>query len=120
MAMAEKRKLFEDVGAGTPVAATPGLIAGKKGARRGIRVWLTIIFMLVAAMIVVGGLTRLTDSGLSITEWKPVAGAIPPLTEADWAAEFEKYKTSPEFQLQNSQMEIAAFKSIFWWEWGHR
>lgn len=118
--MAEKRKLFEDVGAGTPVAATPGLIAGKKGARRGIRVWLTIIFMLVAAMIVVGGLTRLTDSGLSITEWKPVAGAIPPLTEADWAAEFEKYKTSPEFQLQNSQMEIAAFKSIFWWEWGHR
>lgn len=118
--MAEKRKLFEDVGAGTPVAATPGLIAGNKGARRGIRVWLTIIFMLVAAMIVVGGLTRLTDSGLSITEWKPVAGAIPPLTEADWAAEFEKYKTSPEFQLQNSQMEIAAFKSIFWWEWGHR
>jgi len=75
---------------------------------------------LVAAMIVVGGLTRLTDSGLSITEWKPVTGAIPPLTEADWAAEFEKYKTSPEFQLQNSQMEIAAFKSIFWWEWGHR
>ncbi|MEY4305601.1 MAG: hypothetical protein RIT52_1776 [Pseudomonadota bacterium] len=120
MAMAEKRKLFEDVGAGTPVAATPGLIAGNKGARRGIRVWLTIIFMLVAAMIVVGGLTRLTDSGLSITEWKPVTGAIPPLTEADWAAEFEKYKTSPEFQLQNSQMEIAAFKSIFWWEWGHR
>lgn len=118
--MAEKRKLFEDVGAGTPVAATPGLIAGNKGARRGIRVWLTIIFMLVAAMIVVGGLTRLTDSGLSITEWKPVTGAIPPLTEADWAAEFEKYKTSPEFQLQNSQMEIAAFKSIFWWEWGHR
>ena len=118
--MAEKRKLFEDVGAGTPVAATPGLIAGNKGARRGIRVWLTIIFMLVAAMIVVGGLTRLTDSGLSITEWKPVAGAIPPLTEADWAAEFEKYKTSPEFQLQNSQMDVAAFKSIFWWEWGHR
>ena len=120
MAMAEKRKLFEDVGAGTPVAATPGLIAGRKGARRGIRVWLTIIFMLVAAMIVVGGLTRLTDSGLSITEWKPVTGAIPPLTEADWAAEFAKYKASPEFQLQNSQMDVAAFKSIFWWEWGHR
>lgn len=119
--MAEKRKLFEDVGA-TAASAVPqgGLIDGRKGARRGIRAWLVLIFLLVAMMIVVGGLTRLTDSGLSITEWKPVTGAIPPLSDADWAAEFEKYQTSPEFLLQNSQMGLDAFKSIFWWEWGHR
>lgn len=121
--MATKRKLFEEVGAGGPSAATPqgGLIDGRgKGARRGIRAWLLVIFALVALMIVVGGLTRLTDSGLSITEWKPVTGAIPPLTAADWAAEFAKYQASPEFQLQNTAMTLDQFKSIFWWEWGHR
>lgn len=119
--MAEKRKLFEDVGAATaPAAPQGGLIDGRKGARRGIRIWLVSIFLLVAAMIAVGGLTRLTDSGLSITEWRPVTGAIPPLSEADWAVEFEKYKASPEFQLQNSRMELEEFKFIFWWEWGHR
>lgn len=119
--MAEKRKLFEDVAAtAAPVAARPGLIDGRKGARRGIRVWLVALFLLVAVMIVVGGLTRLTDSGLSITEWRPVTGAIPPLSEADWQAEFDKYKTSAEFQLQNSAMGLAEFKVIFWWEWGHR
>ena len=121
--MATKRKLFEEVGAGGPaVAVSPGgLIDGRgKGARRGIRAWLLVIFALVALMIVVGGLTRLTDSGLSITEWKPVTGAIPPLNAADWAAEFAKYKASPEFQLQNTAMTLDEFKSIFWWEWGHR
>ncbi|MCF8511992.1 MAG: COX15/CtaA family protein [Rhodobacteraceae bacterium] len=119
--MAEKRKLFEDVAAtAAPVAPQGGLIDGRKGARRGIRVWLVAIFLLVAMMIAVGGLTRLTDSGLSITEWKPVTGAIPPLNAADWALEFEKYQASPEFQLQNSHMALEDFKSIFWWEWGHR
>ena len=71
-------------------------------------------------MIAVGGLTRLTDSGLSITEWKPVTGAIPPLNEADWAVEFAKYQASPQYLLMNSQMTLEAFKGIFWWEWGHR
>ena len=119
--MAEKRKLFEEVGTdAAPVVPQGGLIDGRKGARAGIRLWLVAIFLLVAAMIAVGGLTRLTDSGLSITEWKPVTGAIPPLSEADWAVEFDKYKASPEFQLQNSQMALDEFKSIFWWEWGHR
>ena len=119
--MAEKRKLFEEVGtAAAPVVPQGGLIDGRKGARAGIRLWLVAIFLLVAAMIAVGGLTRLTDSGLSITEWKPLTGAIPPLSEADWAVEFDKYKASPEFQLQNSQMALDEFKSIFWWEWGHR
>ncbi len=122
--MAAKRSIFEEVGAGAKGAEPPqgGLInAGSgKGARRSIRLWLIVIFLLVATMIAVGGLTRLTDSGLSITEWKPISGAIPPLSAEDWAAEFDSYKASPEFQLQNSQMTIEAFKSIYWWEWGHR
>ncbi len=121
--MAGKRKLFEEVGTGAqaPVAPVGGLIDGpSRGARGGIRLWLVAIFLLVAAMIVVGGLTRLTDSGLSITEWKPVTGALPPMSETDWAAEFAKYQASPEFQLQNSAMTLDAFKSIFWWEWAHR
>jgi cytochrome c oxidase assembly protein subunit 15 len=118
--MAEKRKLFEEVGATAQVAPQGGLIEGNKGARRGIRAWLVTLFLLVAMMIAVGGLTRLTDSGLSITEWKPVTGAIPPLSEADWVSEFDKYKATPEFQLQNSQMSMEAFKVIFWWEWAHR
>jgi cytochrome c oxidase assembly protein subunit 15 len=118
--MAEKRKLFEEVGATAQVAPQGGLIEGNKGARRGIRAWLVALFLLVAMMIAVGGLTRLTDSGLSITEWKPVTGAIPPLSEADWVTEFDKYKATPEFQLQNSQMSMEAFKVIFWWEWAHR
>jgi cytochrome c oxidase assembly protein subunit 15 len=118
--MAEKRKLFEEVGATAQVAPQGGLIEGNKGARRGIRVWLVALFLLVAMMIAVGGLTRLTDSGLSITEWKPVTGAIPPLSEADWVTEFDKYKATSEFQLQNSQMSMEAFKVIFWWEWAHR
>lgn len=120
--MAAKRTIFQEVGAAqAPAAPQGGLIDGRgKGARRGIRLWLILLFLLVATMIAVGGLTRLTDSGLSITEWKPVSGAIPPLNDADWAVEFEKYKASPEFQLQNTKMTLEEFKGIFWWEWGHR
>ena len=120
-----QRKLFEDVGAGAkPAAPQGGMIDGAAGTgagtRRAVQVWLALLFALVVAMIAVGGLTRLTDSGLSITEWKPVTGAIPPLSEADWLVEYEKYRQSPEFQLQNHQMTLAEFKPIFWWEWGHR
>ena len=121
--MAGKRSIFEEVATvgQAPVVAKGGLIDGRaRGARRGIRVWLVAIFMLVAAMIAVGGLTRLTDSGLSITEWKPVTGALPPMDAAAWDVEFGKYKASPEYQLQNSGMSLEAFKTIFWWEWGHR
>ena len=120
--MATKRSIFEEVGeAAKPVTPHGGMIdAAGKGARRGIRLWLIGIFLLLAAMIVLGGLTRLTDSGLSITEWRPVMGALPPLSEADWAAEFAKYQASPEYVQQNSAMDLAAFKSIYWWEWGHR
>ena len=76
--------------------------------------------VLVAIMVLVGGATRLTDSGLSITEWAPVMGALPPLSTADWDAAFAAYKTTTEFQEQNNWMTLADFKPIFWWEWGHR
>jgi cytochrome c oxidase assembly protein subunit 15 len=79
-----------------------------------------VLFAMVALMIAVGGLTRLTDSGLAITEWKPVTGALPPMSEAAWTAEFDKYRTIPEYQLQNKGMSLAEFKAIYWWEWGHR
>lgn len=121
--MSQKRSIFEEVGAEKTDAPKPagGMIdKAHKGARSAIRAWLMVIFALVALMIVVGGLTRLTDSGLSITEWKPVTGALPPLSTDDWQVEFEKYQQIPEFQLQNSQMTLEEFKSIFWWEWGHR
>ncbi len=76
--------------------------------------------LLVFAMVVVGGATRLTESGLSITEWKPLLGAIPPLTEADWLAAFEKYKAIPEYSIMNEGMSLGDFKFIYWWEWTHR
>jgi heme a synthase len=71
-------------------------------------------------MVLVGGATRLTESGLSIVEWKPVTGTLPPLSEHAWQAEFDKYKTIPQFQHRNSAMALAEFKTIFWWEWTHR
>lgn len=82
--------------------------------------WLRIVAALVFAMVVVGGITRLTKSGLSITEWKPITGAIPPLTEAQWLAEFAKYQQIPEYQQINRGMDLAAFKFIFFWEYMHR
>lgn len=87
---------------------------------RALSHWLFGVAGLVFLMVVVGGITRLTESGLSITEWKPVSGAIPPLTEADWQAEFAKYRTIPEYQLINKGMSLADFKFIYFWEWVHR
>ncbi len=71
-------------------------------------------------LVLIGGLTRLTDSGLSITEWAPIRGALPPLSHADWLMAFEKYKQIPEYQLVNAGMSLEAFKTIYWWEWAHR
>lgn len=85
-----------------------------------VRAWLLCVAALVFAMVVVGGATRLTDSGLSITEWKPLLGAIPPLSEADWHAAFEKYKAIPEYSVVNAGMSLSEFKFIYWWEWTHR
>ena len=84
------------------------------------RLWLLLLLVLVFLMVVIGGLTRLTDSGLSITEWRPLTGAIPPLTDNGWIEEFRKYSQIPEFKLQNYDMGLSEFKVIYWWEWGHR
>jgi cytochrome c oxidase assembly protein subunit 15 len=121
--MSSKRSIFEEVGAETPRTDVPkgGMIdAGKRGARGAIRVWLMILFAMVMVMIAVGGLTRLTDSGLSITEWRPFTGALPPLTTEDWQRAFDLYRAIPEYQLQNKGMSLAEFQFIYWWEWGHR
>src|SRR5688500_5480514 len=82
--------------------------------------WLIAVAFLVLLMIVVGGITRLTESGLSITRWEPVSGTIPPLTEADWQAEFDRYRTSPQYRQVNRGMDLADFKNIYFWEYVHR
>lgn len=87
---------------------------------RAIRWWLYGVAALVFALIVVGGATRLTDSGLSITEWRPIMGIIPPLTDADWQDALQKYRQIPEYKLVNKGMSLEAFQFIFWWEWAHR
>jgi cytochrome c oxidase assembly protein subunit 15 len=89
-------------------------------ANPAVRVWLYAVAALVFAMVMVGGATRLTESGLSITEWKPLTGALPPLGEAAWQVEFEKYKLIPQYAQMNTGMTLAEFKTIFWWEWTHR
>ncbi|GLK81033.1 COX15/CtaA family protein [Methylopila turkensis] len=88
--------------------------------RRFVRGWLILTLLMVALMVVVGGATRLTGSGLSITEWRPVTGAIPPIGEAAWALEFDKYRASPQYKLLNEGMSLGEFQFIYWWEWGHR
>ena len=82
--------------------------------------WLVVVAAFVCSMILVGGATRLTDSGLSIVEWRPVTGAIPPLTQEGWEQELEKYRQIPEYQEQNRGMSMSEFQFIYWWEWGHR
>lgn len=89
-------------------------------ARRQIAIWLFGVAALIFAMVIVGGLTRLTESGLSITEWKPVMGALPPMSDAAWADAFEKYRQIPQYELVNKGMTLGDFKAIFWWEWSHR
>ena len=83
-------------------------------------IWLISMFFIIAIMIVVGGLTRLTDSGLSITEWQLFSGILPPLNHSEWIIYFNLYKEIPEFKLQNFNMSLQEFKIIFWWEWAHR
>ena len=87
---------------------------------RAVRLWLFAVAAMVAAMVLVGGATRLTESGLSITEWQPVMGALPPLSEAQWLTEFHRYQQIPQYHELNSGMSLDAFKTIFWWEWTHR
>jgi cytochrome c oxidase assembly protein subunit 15 len=85
-----------------------------------VRWWLLAVAALIAVMVLVGGATRLTESGLSIVEWKPVAGILPPLSQAQWTQAFDAYKTIPQYRELNAGMDLGEFKTIFWWEWSHR
>ncbi len=105
-----------------PVAAASD-ISGQDRQRfrhRALRGWLLAVAGLVFLMVVVGGATRLTESGLSIVEWKPVTGVLPPLSSAEWQAEFEHYQAIPQYRIVNHGMRLDEFKTIFWWEWAHR
>ncbi len=107
----------------SPILAAPATADFRLTARGGqgvIRAWLVLLGLLVYAMILVGGATRLTDSGLSITEWAPISGTLPPLSEAAWQSEFDKYRLTAEYQTQNFGMTLPEFQFIYYWEWGHR
>jgi heme a synthase len=105
----------------TPVFSSVAQADGVQAdALAGVRRWLWFVTALVVMMVLVGGATRLTGSGLSITEWRPLMGALPPMSDADWQAEFAKYRAIPQYELMNKGMSLSAFKVIFWWEWGHR
>ncbi|MGF1659185.1 MAG: COX15/CtaA family protein [Rubrimonas sp.] len=122
--MSKPRAIFEEVAAQGPASA-PATRPGeadrrKRRARRIVGWWLIALAILVALMVLVGGMTRLTESGLSMVSWHPVLGAIPPLSDADWASEFEKYKLTAQYREINAWMGVEDFKTIYWWEWGHR
>ena len=103
-----------------PITPQPAVQAGDRAARRQVAAWLLVCCALVFAMVVVGGVTRLTRSGLSIVEWEPLIGAIPPLSQNDWEQLFREYQATPEYQKVNFDMSLDAFKGIFWWEYFHR
>ena len=94
--------------------------APSRGSPRAVAAWLLLCCALVFAMVVVGGVTRLTHSGLSITEWQPIVGTVPPLSAADWDEAFAKYRATPEYRQVNAGMTLPEFKRIFWWEYAHR
>lgn len=122
------RNIFEEVdqsvkgpsGTGKTGPNPSGISRVTGAARRWMRAYLAVLFVMVAAMIAIGGMTRLTDSGLSIVEWAPISGAIPPLSDDQWQQQFTAYQQTTEYQQQNRGMSMAEFKYIFWWEWGHR
>ena len=103
-------------------SANPPLqVAGSEQRNRQlVRWWLYVVLVVLLALFFVGGATRLTGSGLSITEWKPIHGVIPPLSEAEWLEEFDKYRQIPQYEQVNRGMSLGEFKVIFWWEWAHR
>jgi cytochrome c oxidase assembly protein subunit 15 len=104
------------------VAMAPARSRERAPAPLALSRWLLVVALMIIAIVVVGGITRLTESGVSITEWKPVSGALPPLTEADWQAEFAKYRQTPQYIQINGPagMTLATYKVIFFWEWVHR
>ena len=105
------------------IAELPAPLAARNreiGNRVLVRGWLYLVLLVLVALVMVGGATRMTGSGLSITEWQPIHGVIPPLNEAQWQEEFAKYRQIPQFQQLNKDMTLGEFKGIFWWEWSHR
>jgi heme a synthase len=96
-----------------------GILTENRDAR-AVGIWLLICCAILFALVMVGGATRLTGSGLSIVDWRPVTGVVPPLSEQAWLAELDRYRQSPEYQLVNRGMSLGEFKAIYWWEWGHR
>lgn len=102
----------------SPVSHTD--LSQRHQSSRFVERWLLLTILLVVVMVTVGGATRLTGSGLSITEWRPITGALPPLSNAQWLAEFEKYRQISQYQLLNKGMSLGEFQFIYWWEWGHR
>ena len=121
MALAFRQRLFQMSARRAQQAEQTSMPPEKiKQNRIAIRIWLAIVTLAIFALVIVGGATRLTDSGLSITEWKPIHGVIPPLTEAEWEAELELYRQIPEYQQINKGMSLSEFKYIYWWEWAHR
>ncbi|MUO82113.1 heme A synthase [Agrobacterium vitis] len=103
----------------SPVPAAAALDRQSRN-RRALRIWLGLVILALFALVLVGGATRLTNSGLSITQWKPIHGVIPPLSAAEWEEEFKLYQQIPQYELVNKGMTVEAFKTIFWWEWAHR
>ena len=109
-------------GVGAEGYQKPGMNSAKKfwKSRQAVGLWLLAIALVILAMVTIGGLTRLTGSGLSITEWDPIMGAIPPLNDAQWADAFAKYQRIPQYIVENRGMSLEGFQGIFWWEWTHR
>src|SRR5215467_7390731 len=102
------------------ISAAPTVTYAPARSDRNVGIWLFVIAAMIGLMVVVGGLVRLTGSGLSITEWQPVTGIIPPLSDAAWQEEFAKYQGTPQYDLINRGLGLAGFKTIYWWEWTHR
>lgn len=94
--------------------------AGPPALSRGVIVWLSVLYLMVLSMVVVGGVTRLTGSGLSMVEWRPIMGTLPPMSQGEWVRVFDKYRASPQYRQVNQRMTLREFRRIFWWEYGHR
>ena len=118
--MTKNRKLFEDIDERSDSTQASSIETLSVDQSPWLKIWLWTLLISLISLILVGGWTRLTDSGLSIVEWKPITGMIPPFSSERWIVEFEKYKSIPEFKLVNFAITMDEFKFIYWWEWGHR
>ncbi len=118
--MTKNRKLFEEIEERSDITKASSIENISIEQTSWLSIWLWTLLVSLISLILVGGWTRLTDSGLSIVEWKPITGMIPPFSSQGWIVEFEKYKNIPEFKLVNFDITMEEFKFIYWWEWGHR